>query len=349
MMEQITPKKSIKYLKKMGITSLQDEDESLMLALGGLKKGITPLEMAAAYATIANDGIYIEPTFYTKVENDKGKVVLKTKQKKKKVFSTEVACIMKQLLKQPVEGSNGTAKSCKIEGMDVAAKTGTTNNNYDKWLCGFTTYYTAVTWYGYDIGETVEYKGKSPAVVLWSTVMKNVHSGLAKTIFTDNSNVKKAMICPKTGKTATSNCSGAYTEYFLSGTVPDQCTSCIGGSKSNSQNSSNSNNQKQNTTKTTNTTKNETTATNITNTTKNNTTKNTTNDDASNTASKNKTDNSHTEEEQSSNNNSAEITNIPNAEPDENYNNSDNGSGNSDNNGNNHQEEAEDDEQDDGP
>ena len=64
MMEQITPKKAISYLEKMGITSLTDEDESLALALGGLQNGVTPLEMASAYATIANDGIYIQPTFY---------------------------------------------------------------------------------------------------------------------------------------------------------------------------------------------------------------------------------------------------------------------------------------------
>lgn len=229
MMEQITPKTSVKYLKKMGITSLQDKDESLMLALGGLDKGITPLEMAGAYATIANDGEYIEPTFYTKVENSKGKTIIETNQKKRRVFSEEVAYIVKQLLKQPVEGNNGTARSCKIEGMDVAAKTGTTNDNYDKWLCGFTTYYTAVTWYGYDKSETIEYKGKSPAVTIWSAVMKGIHSNLSKTRFKENDKVKKSVICPKTGHTATSNCSNTYTEYFLSGTIPDQCTSCSGG------------------------------------------------------------------------------------------------------------------------
>lgn len=229
MMEQITPKTSIKYLKKMGITSLQDKDESLMLALGGLDKGITPLEMAGAYATIANGGEYIEPTFYTKVENSKGKTIIETSQKKSRAFSEDVAYIVKQLLKQPVEGNNGTARSCKIEGMDVAAKTGTTNDNYDKWLCGFTTYYTAVTWYGYDKSEPIEYKGKSPAITIWSTIMKDIHSNLPKTRFEENDNVKKALICPKTGHTATSNCSNAYTEYFLSGTIPDQCTSCTGG------------------------------------------------------------------------------------------------------------------------
>ena len=241
MMEQITPKTSVKYLKKMGITSLQDKDESLMLALGGLDKGITPLEMAGAYATIANNGEYIEPTFYTKVENSKGKTIIETDQKKRRVFSEEVAYIVKQLLKQPVEGNNGTARSCKIEGMDVAAKTGTTNDNYDKWLCGFTTYYTAVTWYGYDKSETIEYKGKSPAITIWSAVMKGIHSNLSKTRFEENDKVKKALICPKTGHTATSNCSNAYTEYFLPGTIPDQCTSCSGGQN----NSDDANNNRQ--------------------------------------------------------------------------------------------------------
>ncbi len=237
MMEQVTPKTSVKYMKKMGITSLTEKDESLMLALGGLEKGITPLEMAGAYATIANNGTYIEPTFYTKVENEKGKTILKTKQKKTKVFSSEVAYILKQLLKQPVEGDNGTAKGCKIEGFDVAAKTGTTNKNYDKWLCGFTTYYTAVTWYGYDDNESIEFKGKSPAVTIWSAVMKNVHSNLPKSKFEENTKVKQATICAKTGKTATNKCANTYTEYFLTGTVPEQCTTCIGHNNTKSNNS----------------------------------------------------------------------------------------------------------------
>ncbi|MBO5349606.1 MAG: transglycosylase domain-containing protein [Clostridia bacterium] len=226
MMGIITPKISINYLEKMGITTLTEKDENLSLALGGLDKGITPLEMAAAYATIANDGEYIEPTFYTKIENSEGEIILKTKQNKTTVFSKEVACILKQILKQPVEGTNGTAKQCKIEGIDVAAKTGTTNENYDKWLCGFTTYYTAVTWYGYDINETLSYKGESPAILLWSAVMKDIHSNLDKAKFDINENVEQSEICAKTGETANTNCTETYTEYFLSGTVPSQCVGC---------------------------------------------------------------------------------------------------------------------------
>lgn len=228
MMEQVTPEVSIKYLKKMGISSLTEKDQTLSLALGGEERGITPLEMAAAYATIANDGVYIEPTFYIDVVDNSGKTVIKTKQKKNKVFSKEVAYILKELLKQPVEGSNGTARSCKIDGMDVAAKTGTTNENYDKWLCGFTTYYTAVTWYGYDINESISYGGRSPAIQLWSTVMKNVHSGLNKTTFEKPSAIKEATVCSKTGNLTNSKCNPTHTEYFLAGTLPTKCIECTG-------------------------------------------------------------------------------------------------------------------------
>lgn len=344
MMEQVTPKKSIKYLEKMGITSLQEEDESLMLALGGIKKGITPLEMAGAYAAIANDGEYIEPTFYIKVENDKGKSVIKTSQKKKNVYSEDVAYITKQLLKQPVEGANGTARACKIEGMDVAAKTGTTNSNYDKWLCGFTTYYTAVTWYGYDIGETVEYNGKSPAVLLWSTVMKDIHSDLPKTEFAQDTSVKKALICPKTGMTATSACSNAYTEYFLTDTVPNQCTSCTGGNKTSaptkSQNSSKNN--------TTNSTKNNSQSNKVNNITQNNKTNSTENTQTNNMA-KPQNNNQQTN---TSNQIDGEETNDPNNNNTNNNNIVDNGDTNNNETNSNEtspDEELNEEDQDDGP
>ncbi|MBR2704591.1 MAG: penicillin-binding protein [Clostridia bacterium] len=317
MMEQITPKKSIKYLKKMGITSLQKEDESLMLALGGLKKGITPLEMAGAYATIANDGVYIEPTFYTKIENNKGKVVFKSKQKKRKVCSQEVAYVLKQLLKQPVEGDEGTARSCKIDGMDVAAKTGTTNSNYDKWLCGFTTYYTAVTWYGYDIAETIEFSGKSPAVQLWSSVMRNIHSGLPRTQFAQNNKVVRATICQKTGKVSNGNCPDCHTEYFLPGTVPDQCTTCTSGSRSSSS------------------TKKKTTSTNTSKNTTNTT--NTTNTDTSNSSTKNET---NTNKKNEDDDNTSKNKNTDNDDDDNN---------NSNNQNNNDEEEEDDDDHDEGP
>ena len=199
-MEKITPATSIRYMKKMGITTLTDLDNNLNLALGGLDKGISPLEMAGAYATIANNGIYIEPTFYETIKTKDGKTILNSKQKNRKVFSKEIAYIIKELLTQPVEGIYGTATYCKIPGIETAAKTGTTNDNYDRWLCGFTPYYTAVTWYGFDMNETINFNGKNPAGLIWANVMKKIHKNLDNKDFEKPFNIETAQICPTSRK-----------------------------------------------------------------------------------------------------------------------------------------------------
>ncbi len=222
-MQELKPKNSIQYLRKMGISTLTEEDETLVLALGGLQKGISPLEMAAAYAMIANDGMYIEPTFYTNINNKSGETIIRTSQTKRKVVSSDVAYIVKELLIQPVKGNKGTATYCKISGVDVAAKTGTTDENYDKWLCGFTPYYTATVWYGFDENETIEYNKKNPAGLLWANVMSKIHTGLKSATFEKPDSVDSCIICADTGKIATTGCSNTYTEYFLKNTIPELC------------------------------------------------------------------------------------------------------------------------------
>ena len=311
--EQIKPKTSIKYLQKMGVKNLTKKDNNLALSLGGEEKGVSPLEMAAGYSTIANNGRYIEPTFYTRVTNQSGIDIIKTKQKTRKVFSKEVAYILKSLLKEPVEGSQGTATYCAISGMDVAAKTGTTNENYDRWLCGFTNYYTAATWYGFDMNETINYDGKNPAGLIWSEIMKKVHNKLKGTRFEMPSGVKTATICKDTGLVASDGCTNTYTEYFLFGTVPSKCKE-HSGNKGESQttkntttntNNTNTNTNKQENTNTetknkvnenktnntynSNTTQNKNTIKNNTINTQTNKTTNNTNSNTNNTTTQNKT------------------------------------------------------------
>lgn len=222
-MQELNPSNSMKYLKNMGITSLTEDDETLVLALGGLQKGISPLEMASAYAMIANDGLYIEPTFYTNVNNSSQITIVTAKQKKRRVVSKEVAYIVKEILTQPVQGKKGTASYCKISGVDVAAKTGTTDENYDRWLCGFTPYYTAATWYGFDENETIEFNNRNPAGLLWANVMSKVHAGLKSRTFEKPDSVYSCNICADTGKVATTGCTNVYEEYFLKNTVPQLC------------------------------------------------------------------------------------------------------------------------------
>ena len=234
MMDQITPKRAISYLENMGITSLTEEDESLTLALGGLQNGITPLEMAAAYATIANDGEYIEPIFYTTITNSAGKIILRSKQETRIVFSEQVAYVVKELLTQPVKGSHGTATYCSISGIDVAAKTGTTDDNYDKWLCGFTPYYTAVAWFGFDQNETIYYNNQNPAGIIWANVMRRVHNGLQNITFTKPGSIDTEIVCADTGMLARTGCTNTYEEYFLRGTAPELCNEHSGSKVSSS-------------------------------------------------------------------------------------------------------------------
>ncbi len=240
-MEELTPKTSIKYLEKMGITTLTENDEGLPLALGGLDKGISPLQMAGAYSTIANDGVYIEPSFYTQIDRRDGSKVLESKQESRRVFSEEVAYILKSLLTQPVVGSNGTATYCKISGVDVAAKTGTTDENYDRWLCGFTPYYTAVTWYGFDQNETIDFNGRNPAGLIWANVMARIHTGLKTSEFEKPSGVLSAIVCSETGMKATTGCPDTYIEYYLWLTVPDTCNKHTGTELKNNETEDNSN------------------------------------------------------------------------------------------------------------
>ena len=226
-MAELTPKKSIEYLRKMGVSSLDDnKDNNLSLAIGGMTYGISPLEMAAAYASVANDGTYIEPTFYTKVEDSNGKVVLEPNQKTEKVCSAETAYIVKNLMQSVVNGADGyggTASYCAIKGIDVAAKTGTTNESKDRWLCGFTNYYACAAWFGFDDPERISFSGTNPAGQLFDGVMTEIHKGLEDSTFKEPENIVHATVCRTSGLLATDKCSNTYSEIFVKDHLPDTC------------------------------------------------------------------------------------------------------------------------------
>ena len=226
-MVELTPGKSIDYMRKMGVSTLykhgeddKKDDESLPLAIGGISDGISPLEMAAAYGTIANDGLYVSPIFYTSVTDENGNVVLEPTQKQEEAITKQAAYITKSILTQPV--LTGTATYCAISGMDVSAKTGTTNNSYDRWLCGFTPYYAAATWFGYDQLEEILWSGRNPAGQIWSNIMKEIHSGLEKKRYERPDDIVTATICKESGKLAGENCSKTTSEVFIKGTQPTQ-------------------------------------------------------------------------------------------------------------------------------
>ncbi len=222
-MSNVGVDKCIDYLHEFGLDTYVKGEDGLTLAIGGATHGSSTLQMAAAYATLANGGEYIEPTFYTKLVNADGKTIMEPKQEKRRVISEANAYIVSNILLDVVNGAQGTAGPCAISGMDVAAKTGTTDNSTNKWLCGYTPYYAAATWYGY--GNTNNWKvlKVNNARTIWANVMKDIHKGLDKKRFKKPNNIVTAKVCLQSGKAATSNCKSTYTEYFATGTVPKQC------------------------------------------------------------------------------------------------------------------------------
>lgn len=213
--------KAVDFCKSVGLPL--SGDEGLSLALGGLSNGVTVTEMAGAYSAIANDGTYIEPTFYKYVTDKDGNVVAEPKQKVNNVMSIQNAYIEKNILTETVLGSGGTATYCKIKGIDVAAKTGTTNSDFDRWLCGFTPYYTAACWYGYENNAAVYYNNGNPAGRIWSEVMTKIHADLPNAEFVKPEGIKEVSICRATGLKAKEGCTDVYTEVFTEDTIPDTC------------------------------------------------------------------------------------------------------------------------------
>jgi penicillin-binding protein 1A len=214
---------SYNFLKnKLHITSLDPKDKNLSsLGLGGLTTGISPKEMAAAYGVFANNGKYIAPYTYTKVVDSAGKVLLENQPNEQTAIEPSTAYIMANMLHHVVNGGSGTGRSARLSKMPAYGKTGTTNDDYDKWFIGFTPYYVGAVWYGFDTPKSISKSGVSynPATRAWKSVMEKVHSGLPVKQLDKPSSVVSAEVCAATGKLASQSCE-SYTEYFTKNTVP---------------------------------------------------------------------------------------------------------------------------------
>ena len=146
--EELTPRKGLSYLQKMKFSSIVPNDYYLPASLGGLYYGVSSLEMASGYATIANHGVYREATCIKSILDTDGNDLVK-KQKGIRVYSKNAAINMTDILTGVVKRGTAHGLGWSSE-MPCAAKTGTTNNNNDGWFCGFTPYYTISVWVGCD-------------------------------------------------------------------------------------------------------------------------------------------------------------------------------------------------------
>ena len=185
--QQIGPDYSAKMLKKNGISTVDTDGEvndlnPAALALGGMTSGISPLELAAAYATFPNGGVYNEPTTYTKVLNSHDEVILEKKTEGKQVYDEGVAWIMTDILRTTV--SRGIASGASIGVQPVGGKTGTTSDNYDIWFAGFTPQYSAAIWMGNDVNIEMS-SGSGKTANTWAEIMRQVCADIPYASFRD--------------------------------------------------------------------------------------------------------------------------------------------------------------------
>lgn len=233
----ITPQVGYDYLRNFGFTTVIDREERTYggevhvysdvqqaLALGGLTYGVTNEELNAAYACIANGGTYIKPRLYTKVVDHDGNVILdNTLPQTRQVIKDTTAWLLTSAMQDVV--TSGTGAAVNFGGTAIAGKTGTTSDYNDVWFAGYTPYYTASVWEGYDNNTKLRNgEEKNLAKKLWRACMSKIHEELPPASFPMPSGIVAATVCSASGKLPVAGlCDGCLkTEYFAEGTVPTE-------------------------------------------------------------------------------------------------------------------------------
>ncbi len=237
--EEVTPEIGYDYLLKLGFTSLVDSrkesdgrvvsDINYPMALGGLTDGVSNLELTAAYAAIANSGVYTEPIFYTKILDHNGKLLLSKSPYRNQVMKESTSYLLTSAMEDVVKV--GTGKNLRLTAIDmpVAGKTGSTSDYNDLWFSGFSPYYTATVWSGFDNNRSQTEKTYQRKI--WKKIMEQIHiqKNLETKSFKIPESVVTSRVCTKSGKLAVEGVCDHYlggdttrVEYFAKGTQPTE-------------------------------------------------------------------------------------------------------------------------------
>lgn len=197
------------YVENFGITTLVDSDKVPSLALGGITYGVYNLELTAAYAAIANDGIYNQPVFYTKVLDRSGQVILENKPEPRRVIKSTTAALLTDAMCDTVSsdgiynqyGIEPTGARCQVEGMTIAGKSGSTTDSNDVWFVGYSPYYVASIWSGYDTSKALG-TGQTYHKDIWQKIMSRIHEEKPDRSFEFSSELEYYTICSKSGQLA---------------------------------------------------------------------------------------------------------------------------------------------------
>ena len=209
--------------EKFGFREIPKEERVKSLAIGGV--GFTVREMTGGFQTFGNGGIYNEPYSYYYVEDHDGNIILDNRDNiGTRAISEETATIMHKLLNTVVYDPVGTGRLAAINGWEVFAKTGTTNDEKDSWFMGGTPYAVAGVWTGYPMYDhTVQNTGA--ARIIWKTIMEEYLKDKEAKEFTFSPNVISATYCKETGDLAVSGvCKETATGWYTTDNMPKYCT-----------------------------------------------------------------------------------------------------------------------------
>lgn len=234
--QDLGPAKVMSYARKMGITTLVDtgpkNDRGLALALGGLTRGVTPIEMVEAYSSLANTGVKVTPYFILEVRDADGVLLESNVPQREMVLDERTAYIVADMMRGVIHSPNGTGRRADI-GRPAAGKTGTADSNTDAWFVGFTPDMVAAVWIGEDANREMRYPnigviGSGKAAEIWGAFMRKALAGAPPRDFAVPEGVLTGVrICTASGELATSSCpeSGIITEKLIEGTQPTHACS----------------------------------------------------------------------------------------------------------------------------
>ena len=186
-------------LENIGISSLvwpednpaRNDMNFSALSLGGMTKGISPLEMAGAYTPLANQGEFMKPTFVQKITTSSGEVIYENKKEGKKVMSEQNAYVITDILEEVVTQTTG--RNANFPRMHIAGKTGTTNSQKEAWFVGYTPYYVCSVFIGRDDHKPLPFYSTT-AASLWKSIMQPLHEDLDDKEFEEPTGIKKEYV-----------------------------------------------------------------------------------------------------------------------------------------------------------